>query len=163
MTIYRFKLSKVILDELIKFANIHRYDDTISFRENWDYWVNDNIEIIRREEYRLKELGYTRNIKIKMYKSVRYYFKNKSMTAKEPAERREYITINKRFLEKMDIHINGTGLNIKPSEAFTEFIDKYKKEMETEKLTLISKISDKDIMQKFKKTYKNRYFIKQKQ
>ena len=46
-----------------------------------------NKEIINLESDRLLRLGYTGNVGTKMYKSARYYFKNKSTKKKEAKKR----------------------------------------------------------------------------
>ncbi len=61
--IYRYKFSKDFLDVMTEFARIHRFDDAQVFKENWDDWVEENIDSISRETKHLKDMGYTRKCK----------------------------------------------------------------------------------------------------
>jgi|TARA_B100001057_G_scaffold495401_1_gene594353 hypothetical protein len=162
MPIYRFKLDTFILNDIVEFSSVHRYDDPETFREAWDEWLKDNNEKINREENRLKNIGYNGDVKVKMYKSARYYFKNKETKKSEPAKRRKYISISKGFTDKIDEHIDSVKLTLKPADGYTDFLEKNKSLISEEKAILNSKISDNEIDLKIKKTYKNRYFIKNK-
>ena len=164
MTTYRYKLDDNILQEIVDFSSVHRYDDPDTFREAWDEWIKDNIEAINREQERLRNIGYMGDVKMKLYKSARYYFKNKPLNKpvnkSETVKRRKYISISKNFIARIDEHIDNIGLNIKPSEGYLEFLEENKTLISEEKIKLNSKISNDDIEAKIKKTYKNRYFIK---
>ena len=59
--------------------------------------------------------------------------------------------------------IDGNGETSKPSDAYTEFIENEKNKLmlTTEKNRLISfGLKESDVDNKFKKTFKNRYFLK---
>tara|TARA_Y100000813_G_C24162362_1_gene352619 strand:+ start:2929 stop:3453 length:525 start_codon:yes stop_codon:yes gene_type:complete len=165
-TIYRYKFSEEFLDNLQNFCRIHRYDDSKKFKDDWDIWIEENKDIIDMEKMRLKELGYTGNCEKKMYKSARYYFKSKSTGKNEPKKRRPYIGLDREFLDTIDIHIQSISEdNMKPAEALLNFLDKteYSDIIRNEKLRLKSyNLDDDEIRKKFKKTYKNRYFIMKK-
>ena len=75
---YRYKFSQDFKNQLIEFSRIHKYDEATVFRDNWDIWCENNKKIIDDEIKVLKINGYTGDALVKMYKSVRYYFKNKS-------------------------------------------------------------------------------------
>lgn len=163
---YRYKLDPVVLNLLITFADTHRYDESLIFKEEWDEWVKEHVAIITRERTRLTELGYTKNIVNKMYKSARYYFKNKR-ESKEIVERRSYIGTSRAFRDAIDEHITTIARiqRLKPADAFQEFI-------ENKTFSLIINETKADIQgygfttdmidKKIKKTYKNRYFAHQK-
>ena len=112
-------------------------------------------------------MGYTGDINNKMYKSARYYFKNKSTEKKETKQRRKYVTLNKGFLADMDRHILTVAFqqDMKPAHAYNNFVSDA---MYSEKLDdVIQKLLDNDWKEpaaesKLKKTYKNRYFMQQK-
>ena len=163
-SIYRFKFSKNFLQHLHEFSRIHKYDDSKIFKEHWEQWTKDNHEIIDRESGRLKTSGYEGNVLTKMYKSSRYYFKNKSTEKVEPKKRRQYIGLERSFLDAIDSHIdNHINNNWKPSVFLNDFLDndEYKEIIKKEKLRLQSyNLTDEDIAKKFKKTYKNRHFNK---
>ena len=96
--IFRYKFDTPTVNLINTFATTHKYDDSSQFREEWDDFIKDNKASIDREKQRLTNLGYTGDINNKMYKSARYYFKNKSTEKKETKQRRKYVTLNKEFL-----------------------------------------------------------------
>lgn len=157
--IFRYKLSDEFSCELHKFAKIHRYDDRESFKEEWNKWTRENDDIINIEVRRLLELNYKGNVLNKMFKSARYYYKNKKNVIIEPKERRKYISMDKTFIIEIDKHIEA-NMNIPPSASFTTFCLEKQDiiDIETRKLCG-SGLNNNDISLKFKKTYKNRYFI----
>ena len=75
---YRYKFSSEFLVNLKDFARIHKFDEPSAFKDNWKIWCDENKEIIKEEADRLKTAGYEGDALVKMYKSARYYFKNKS-------------------------------------------------------------------------------------
>lgn len=167
--IYRYKFSEEFMNTLANFANSHRYDDAGVFKERWDRWTaNDqNISEIIKEEKRLSTLGYDGDMEDKMYKTVRYYLKNKSLEKKEPKKRRKYISIDRIIISEMDNHINDEALPnlMKPSVAYNNFTSQseYSNLMDKE----INRLGDlgmeeKPALDKIKKTYKNRYYLQQK-
>lgn len=164
---YRYKLDPIILENIQKFAEKHRYDDSHDFSYSYERWLKDNKGLVDREERRLTAEGCDKNIRTKIYKSARYYFKNKTNEEKEPMQRREYVGSSKEFREAIDAHISkiANNLNLKPANAFSNFID----HVEYQKI-ITDTVEDfrgygfsTDIIdKKIKKTYKNRYFTHQK-
>ena len=164
---FRFKFSAEFLNYLKDFSRIHRFDDSESFKENWEIWCKENKIIINNESERLKMNGYKGDVLVKMFKSARYYFKNKSNIKKEPAKRRNYIGLDADFRQLIDKHVEEICVrrNMKPSVGFIDFMDNsdYKNEIDIENIRLKSfKLKSEEILSKLKKTYKNRYFIYQK-
>tara|TARA_B100000035_G_C21035688_1_gene570797 strand:+ start:1491 stop:2006 length:516 start_codon:yes stop_codon:yes gene_type:complete len=164
---YRYKFSELFKNELMEFSRIHKYDEPAAFKDNWDIWCKDNKSIIDNEIAILKNNGYTGNALDKMYKSVRYYFKNKSDVKKEVKQRRQYLGLSPEFREAVDTHIQNIALRreLKPSIGFVDFMDQviYSQLIRSEKLRLESyNFTKEDINNKFKKSYKNRYFLEQK-
>ena len=147
--IYRFKFTDCFLGELINFASTHRYDEPELFRSEWDKWIATNSEIIARENQILLRRGFKGDILKKMYTSVRYYFKNKSLEKTENKKRDNYNKTNKEIIKLIDNHIVTNGINNKPSELYKHFIDNNK-----------HLINTNDEL-KLKKTYKNRCYLKQ--
>ena len=88
--IFRYKFNNIFIALIEAYANTHRYDDTVMFYDSWQEWVKDNEDVIEREQMRLKLLGYDGDFNAKMYKSARYYFKNKSLEKKPAIKRRRY-------------------------------------------------------------------------
>ena len=166
--IYRYKFSENILDLIGSFSNIHKYDDPSEFREHWELFIEDNKDQIEREKTRLINLGCTKNMDEKMYKSARYYFKNKSTKQKDAKKRRKYVTLDKKFLADMDTHITNIAFheNLKPAYAYNNFssLETYSQKIDNVVQELIDDydMTEPEALSKISKTYKNRYFIQQK-
>jgi len=161
--IYRYKFTADFMNELYIFSKVHQYDHRKVFKEAWEVWLEENNNIVTTEVKRLNELGYEGNILDKMFKSARYYFRKKSTEKKALAERRDYISVEKSFLESMDKHIISGIIqeNYKPSDGFDEFC-KIHLELLKDQVHLLCKsgfTNANEIKQKIKKTYKNRYFL----
>ena len=161
--IYRYKFTEEFMEDLYKFSKIHQYDDRKDFKEAWKIWTEDNEEIIDHEMRRLLNLGYEGDVLNKMFKSARYYFRNKSGEKKEPKQRRKYISVNKELLDAMDQHIEKRIFQVdyQPKTGFIEFCKDNEKILK-ETIANIFEQGVKDsilIEDKIKKTYKNRYFI----
>mgnify|MGYP007025769449 CR=1 FL=1 len=175
---YRYEFSKEFTEKLYYFSKIHEYDDLRDYKDAWNIWVNANIEEIMIETRMLESNGYTNNVLNKMYKSARYYLRKKRTTEKkEPVKRRPYYGVDRNLLRIMDNYISSSNLNksikksIKPSESFASFCETHSKDISDE----INKINERHadansesishsmpssiLMDKIKKTYKNRYFI----
>jgi len=160
--IYRFKFTQTFMDELYKFSKIHQYDDRKSFKEAWETWANEEEELIEVEISRMEKLGYEGDILDKMFKSARYYFRKKGTCKPEPKERRKYVGVHKDLLDAMDSHIfNGRNMSdYKPSDGFVDFCKTNTEDLKAEIVRLVENDMDSsEIMNKIKKTYKNRYFI----
>ena len=162
---YRFKFTPEFLDVLTRFSITHQYDTPKDFKEAFGSFKDEFKNEIEREINVLNENGYKGDAIDKMYKSARYYFKNKDYSQKNKAEkkRRKYITQDKEFISSVDEHIEIIIENMKPSDGFKQFKEKFTEEYNNEQERLSEYLVDKlDIEQKIKKTYKNRYFINQK-
>lgn len=160
-TIFRFKFSTEFNNQLLSFSKLHQHDDRQTYKDNWTLWLQSNDQIIDEESRRLREQGYEGNIIDKMFKSGRYYYRKKT-PKKEPKKRRKYIAIECDVIEQMDKHIldNSDSPTFKPSSAFELFTNEFKELIEEETKRLLEKeLSKEEIKLKFKKTYKNRYFI----
>jgi len=162
INIYRYNFSPSFNKELFVFAKIHQYDDRKVFKEAWIEWVEDNQEMVQEEIKRLDETGYEGDVLDKMFKSVRYYFRKKSTEKKETAHRRPYVSLHKPLLTAMDAHILAhIGPELKPSDGFVAFCEEYK-DLLKEQVGSFSQagLNDaREMREKVKKTYKNRYFI----
>lgn len=155
--IFRFKFSDEFIVQLTPFAKLHQHSDRNTYKEEWKRWVENNDEIILNETTRLTELGYNGNITDKMYKSGRYYFRNKK--EQQPRKRRQYVSIEHEVIEIMDTHINS-NLDTKPSVSYGHFSESYSTQLDEEMTRLLDEGLTRDtIKDKFKKTFKNRYFL----
>jgi hypothetical protein len=161
--IFRYKFSNEFMDELSRFSKIHQYDDRKIFKEKWNNWIEEYNVLIESEKKRLTELKYVGDILDKMFKSARYYFRKKNIEKKEPAKRKNYVSMQKEFIDLIDNHIeiNIKNKNYKPSSGFDDFCIINTKVIKEEVQKLYdSGFSDNiEIKNKIKKTYKNRYFI----
>ena len=164
VNIYRYKFAENFTNELFRFSKIHEYDDRKTFKDAWNTWLEENEDLVNIELRRLRELGYEGDIIDKMFKSCRYYFRKKSTEKKAPVQRRNYVGLKKETLEAMDDHIKSNMIidnSFKPSIGFDEFC-KENIDLLKEEITALCRagINDtNDIKTKFKKTYKNRYFL----
>ena len=159
--IFRFKFSDEFANQLYPFAKLHQYDDRHTYKEEWTRWLTNNDELIDTEIRRLKGLGYDGDIISKMYKSGRYYFRNKT-TSNDAKQRRKYISLEHNMIDAMDEHLNTNYYLpcFKPSIAYEQFCMEYENLVNDEKERLLQEeLVDEDIYSKLKKTYKNRYFL----
>ena len=177
---FRFKLSEEVTSELYEFAKLHKYDDRHTFKEFWEVWIKIPVIVymLNNEIARLNALGYKGFSMDKMYKSARYYFRKKRETIEE-AERKDYIGFSKEFLRVMYNHIveqikthiitetkkiNNQDIpisNISPADAYNDFCNIKQPEISKEITTMKDRnisLNAKEIPQKIKKTYKNRYY-----
>jgi hypothetical protein len=163
INIYRYKFTNEFTCELFTFSKIHQYDHRKDFKEAWNIWLEENESIVDEEVRRLHNLNYEGNVKEKMFKSARYYFRKKSTEKKEPIERRIYVSVQKDLLDSIDEHINSQikNVNYKPSQGFDEFC-KNNIELLKNEINILCKnglTDSNEIKKKIKKTYKNRYFL----
>jgi len=178
--VFRFNLSDEMVDALLDFSKTHQFDDRHSYADAWNEWKNAPhiSKMLAHEIERLQNLDYkgsADSIENKIFKSGRYYFRNKSFVKVPPKPRGKYISVSKELICAMDEHIsrginnndnngNNDGQNKFPSpaELFGEFckrcVDILK--MEIERLIDLEQFSEDPalIIAKIKKTYKNRAF-----
>ena len=161
--IFRFKFSSDFTDRLTPFAKLHQYDDRHTYKEAWTQWLVINDELVDMEVRRLKGLGYDGNIVDKMYKSGRYYFRNKPTNANTEAKpRRVYVSLEHDVIDAMDIHISVNYYLpcFKPSIAYDQFCMEHSTLINDEITRLLQEdLTKEDVCAKLKKTYKNRYFL----
>ena len=97
--VFRFKFTAIFNTELLSFAKIHQYDDKATYKENWEKWIDCNYDIVHAEILYLKSNGYDGDITQKMYRSGRYYYRNKSTSEQKPKQRRNYVSIDKDVID----------------------------------------------------------------
>ena len=180
--IFRFNLSDEMVDALLDFSKMHQFDDRHAYADAWNEWKNaphiskmlaDEIERLQNLDYR----GSAESIENKIFKSGRYYFRNKSFVKAPPKTRGKYISVSKELICAMDEHIargiNNNGNNgnngdncgqtpSPPADLFNEFckrcVDILK--IEINRLIDLEQFSEDPalIIAKIKKTFKNRVF-----
>lgn len=162
INIFRYNFEDSVMDQLSAFAKIHQHDDRKTYKKSWNQWLEDNEQLVCEEETRLKSLGYQGDVIDKMYKAARYYFRNKSNVKPDTKKRRKYISMEHELITAMDNHINRNMSNpdYTPSGGYSEFCPIHIDIIRSEINRMIELgVSTEDISVKFKKTYKNRYFI----
>jgi len=165
MSVFRFKFSDEFVNVLTEFSKIHQYDDRKDYKDMWKKWCNEHEEYIQTEKRRLKEIGYDGDVEDKMYKASRYYFRNKKPTKlSETTTRRAYISTDMDVILEMDAHLAECVKleTFTPAEGYNWFCQTYSSLLQAEISRIITNdntLTAKQIIQKIKKTYKNRYFI----
>ena len=170
MKTYRYKFSDEIANEISYFATMHKYDNQKTFKEEWAKWIQPNNSKIQIEIQRLINLGAEGDIMDKLYKSARYYYRKKPMTPPPAKTRKDYTRFSETMLNIMDANIHEQldeksqqkpVIDISPAEAYHLFcktnIDDITNEVQLLMITNKSQ-SWVEISNKFKKTYKNRYY-----
>ncbi len=159
MTTFHFNFSDAAVELLTYFATKHRYDERKIFKENWEKWIKESEvdECISAETRRLSEEGYSGDVVSKMFKSVRYYYRKKPTVPVEPKKRKQYEHVSAETLAQIDQHIirqirehtdsSTKQCSISPARSFAKYETEYGLKPDDGKYA------------KYKKTYKNRYFI----
>ena len=189
--VLRFEFSSTMIELMKAFTEVHRCDDRKTYKEAWTAWLaHDEIAaMLKAEVERLTDLGYKGDVADKLFKSGRYYvrqktcgFPNLSLHADTkllgvrdvpiaivPTARpclcapRKYVLINRDLLDVMDNHI-ACGLRrddaYTPASGFAEFC-KLNVHSYCSEVTRLSEImpTGEAVRDKLKKTYKNRYFM----
>jgi hypothetical protein len=178
---FRFTFSNEFKEVLARFAKVHQYDERKQFKEEWQKWTEDDEirSMINDEIKTLSHNGFEGDALDKMFKSARYYFRKKSDEPKEKKERKKYTGFSRGILKIMDDHIttkmnNNTKkiqnindeeiilCDISPEDCYTDFCEKNKDMILREIMSLKEKteiLDTKEVSNKFKKTYKNRYYM----
>ena len=181
--VLRFEFSGPLIEHVTAFANLHRYDDRKTYKEAWVAWLtHDEIAaLLKNEDERLSALGYQGDVADKLFKSGRYYFRQKTygfpnlslhaepLCPKPVGVRgvlvapQKYVLLNRQLLDAMDDHIERGLRSIDaytPASGFAEFcklnVNSYSSEV-----TRLSELmpTGEAVHDKLKKTYKNRYFM----
>lgn len=161
--VFRFKFEQSVVDEVMRFAKMHQYDDRHEYKDAWKTWCLDNSDMLEVEAKRLEALGYEGDVYDKLFKSGRYYFRTKRLDKTEPAERKKYVGLGRDTLRAMDSFVdNAATTGMSPADAFSAFCVENTDVLKSEITALLnnSELSDDDVRDKLKKTFKNRYFQK---
>jgi hypothetical protein len=185
--ILRFNFTEDIIAMINDFSRVYQYVDRHTYKEHWNTWFEENNLLLSSEIKRLENHGYKGNVKDKMYKAGRYYFRKKTIivvndeetntNAKAKAKphddniprvKRMYIVMDKTFIEEIDKHIIASmrthqshGVRYTPAFGFKEFCKLHDIifNQERNRLLMENNLDHKLVDNKIKKTYKNRYFI----
>ena len=180
---YRYTFTPDVTEQLSIFAQIHQYDERKIFKESWKTWIEeDEIKpMIMAEVERLQQLGFTGDVLDKMFKSVRYYYRKKSNEPTVQPQRKVYESMSTTILLQMDEHINKqitehvkekqqfnnnivSISKISPAKSFDNYCNENKdmilqmlKCQEDQQTTITNQMVE-DMINKLKKTYKNRFY-----
>jgi len=141
MQVFRYNFAESVMDELTAFAKLHEHDSRADFKDAWKSWMSQNKSLIDAETSRLVQAGFIGDVMDKMYKSVRYYFRKKSLVPAVQPLRKTYEVVYKPLLLAIDeqirsqIHANVIKIKteveplavstISPAEGFTHFCDNH--------------------------------------
>ena len=171
--IFRFKLADETMSLITQFAKIHQNDDRHTYKAAWQGWLMEQRGLLETEVLRLKALGYTGDVEDKMFKAGRYYFRSKKAEEEEKEKekkekkgvtkkKREYIIMNHQIIQAMDEQLQNIINDTKftPADGYRIFCENNINILRTEiiRLTQNKTITAEKMSEKFKKTYKNRYF-----
>lgn len=159
-------------EAVFEFTKIHQHDDRKQYKESWEKWTVEPeiVTMLEQEIWELKNKGYKGDIMDKMFKSSRYYYRNKDTLDKavETFERQEYSRLSKQFLKEIDDYINSAiesnHQKVPPAKRFDDFCLNNKEiiyqEIQNMKQTTNpqSNMDANKIVQKIKKTFKNREY-----
>ena len=168
--VLRFNFTSSMMNKLTTFAKLHEHDNRFDFKNAWKLWAEQNKLLIHTETERLEQSGFTGNVSNKLFKSVRYYFRHKSVLPTVQPPRKTYKCIHKPILSAIDQQIislikTDSISSISPADAFDRFC--------TEQINLIldairiSHSTDTNSISRdmiisyinqLKKTYKNRFY-----
>jgi hypothetical protein len=182
---YRHAFSKDVIDTLNEFSRIHRHDDLTDFKKYWGVLLHDNRVLFSTEHDRLVEGGFKGNVMDAMFKSSRFYYRKLHLNNNptKSVNKKRYMCLTDDFLHSIDKHIERTISlklssssckdsssfisHVNPATSYTDFCSTHLTDIRIEVDTLIANIkakndsplSGEDIIFKFKKTYKNRFYV----
>lgn len=166
-SIYRYQFTEQINEAITNFSKIHMYDHRQDYKEAWIAWWEINKTMLEDEATRLQVLGYKGDVQDKMYKAGRYYFRKKEITKQKPKERQTYVIMDKAVIQAMDTHISKymNQIDFTPADGYVDFCQNNITIINDEinRLSREGGLNPKDFVGKFKKTYKNRYYIMSRQ
>jgi hypothetical protein len=168
-TTYRFKFNRDLLNSIKEFSKMHSENNGDEFLEAFQDWKITNNQVIKNEEQRIIDLGFKGNIEEKIYRSARYYFKNKKNNIcklKQKTIKTNYIPRNNKFFTMMIEYIQRNP--IKASLLFKKFINETDEtisiEIKKEFCRLRSfELTEEECLQKLKKGFNNAYYKIKKQ
>ena len=177
---YRFDFTDKVKFMLADFANMNKNATRKEFTKAWLTWLSHATikSMLDSEKTRMELEGYEGDVLDKMFKSTRYYHKKRDRmenTDKNKTSRGKYKNrFSREFLNKMDEYIqlqlgdiknvvnkNGKMINIlSQSEAYNRYCMANQDKILSEFL-LIKRSQGEltmDMVEKIKKTYKNRFY-----
>ena len=165
-TIYRFNLSETVHRSIAEFARIHRYDNRKEYKSEWDKWCLAHSEWIQTETERHVRMGYQGDITDKLFKSGRYYYREKCNEKPTTNKHRNaYKRLSNDVLDAMDTHISLhiDDAQFSPATGYNTFCTSYSdlilKELKSALKQEDTNLETAEWVKRFKKTFKNRYYL----
>jgi hypothetical protein len=168
--VLRFNFTTYVMTLLSSFAKIHQFDSRHDFKNAWKLWAEQNNALVQAETIHLQQSGFTGNVHDKMYKSVRYYFRQKSTVPIAQPPRKIYESMHKPILSAIDQQIKSLMQNnimescLSPANGFDLFCNQHMN-LIIDAIRIYSPLPisiTRDIIvsytNKLKKTYKNRFY-----
>jgi hypothetical protein len=162
--VFRHNFSKQFIQVLGEFSKNHREEDRKTFKSSWLQWTRQSdIELLMNHEIEsLRASGFEGDVLDKMFKSTRYYFLKKIDNEKvsDKKERKSYVGLNKLVLEHMDLHIKQ-HVGSRPEDAYNDYCNQFTEKIKGEIQVMADETGDsiEDVYKKYKKTYKNRFYV----
>lgn len=160
--VFRFKFSQELMNEIEYFSKLHSLDDRKTYKEEWKKWTETTEinELILSESERLTRLGCNENIDAKMFRSSRYYYRNKKNdeNKKRATFVRSSVNVRKDFINEMRNFISK-NLSDSPKKCLINFNENKKDLVDNEINYLVENGFDtNDASNKIKKTFKNQHY-----
>lgn len=138
------------------FAEIHRFDGRIDFKENFEIWSENKKDLIDNEKRRFELMGYKKDDLLdKIYKSIRYYYCKKIYKSEKivndkdkdkDKDKRNYLKLDNSILYTINqFMINLDNFDQKSEDVYNIFLSKN------------PKYKNKSNINKIKKSFKNKY------
>lgn len=158
---FRFVYSPEIEVLLRMFAKEHEHEERKQFKHSWQVFMEEKKTLLEKEEERIKQEGYDKDIYAKMFHTIKYYYVKTSKKQKEEEDKkvneplcrkeRSYNKLGKQWIElitsfiKEDLESYKGTKEMKPEYSYNRFLEKH----ETE---------DEELQLRIKKSYKTQYY-----
>lgn len=179
--IYRFKISNTELyDQMVDFSHTNQFLDKQDLKEKYEEWlelphiskmISEERQLLHRHEYDLIK----NDINQKIFKSIKYYHiknlvesrkmkdceQDKPQVSSCQAEKKTNIKFSRALLEKVKEELDAAE-DLKPSVCCANFMEKNDELLkEEEKLFEENQQNvDGDFDTRFKKMFKNQWYMK---
>jgi hypothetical protein len=157
------------------FSVKHKKDTRQNIKAAWNLWIIENNELVTTELTLLKNKGFTGtkdDLLYKLFFSVKYYVMKgaarnvtaaavtaivlppRAAAAAPPIK----IKISKSIITDIDNFLNKNEYNDKPNNCYLYFINIYKENIYNEMMRLQHDAKPAVVLEKIKKSFKNRYY-----
>ena len=177
---YRFDFTEKVKLMLADFANMNKNTTRKEFTEAWNTWLSHETikSLLESERGRMESEGFEGDVLDKMFKSARYYHKKRDTNINPQERSNAGIKCKNRFsrgfLSEMDEYIqmqlmdinnvvknNGKIMNtLSQAEAYNIYCNGNRDQILSEFMLIKNQRGEltMDMVEKLKKTYKNRFY-----